>query len=204
MRAMRILCGLILSSTALSATIADAQQPHRVPLRETPIEAFGVVCDQKTGPTERTGTLESRETTYTGVVLSEEKRIAGPLTVWLTVRRDAKAGGASYVGRMEVRPWGFTGDATWTGSFSGDLDSSMPLDDPAALGPQIIHRRMISITHGRTGEVRRLLHGRGALEGLELIFDFRLNEGKRPADAALPPNCHRDFELWKGAIFAHR
>jgi hypothetical protein len=204
MRARNIRIGFAFCCAVLAATDGYAQQPHRVPLRETPIEAFGVVCDEKAGPTERTGTLESRETTYTGVVLSEEKRIAGPLTVWLTVRRDVKTGGASYIGRMEVRPWGFTGDATWTGSFSGDLEGSMPLDDPAALGPQIIHRRMISVTHGRTGEVRRLLHGRGALEGLELIFDFRLNEGKRPADAALPPNCHRDFELWKGAIFAHR
>jgi hypothetical protein len=202
MRAKCIPVALGLWSAAW-VTAAGAQQ-HRVPLRETPIEAYGVICDEKPGTVERTGTMEARETTYTGVVVSEEKRVAGPLTVWLTVRRDTQGGAASYTGRMEVRPWGFTGDATWVGSFSGELDQSMPFDQPAVLGPQIIHRRMISVTHGRTGEVRRLLHGRGALEGLELIFDFRLNEGRRPPDSALPANCHRDFELWKGAVYAHR
>jgi hypothetical protein len=142
MRAKCIPVALGLWSAAW-VTAAGAQQ-HRVPLRETPIEAYGVICDEKPGTVERTGTMEARETTYTGVVVSEEKRVAGPLTVWLTVRRDTQGGAASYTGRMEVRPWGFTGDATWVGSFSGELDQSMPFDQPAVLGPQIIHRRMIS------------------------------------------------------------
>ena len=207
MRSAHVHGGLVLLCMLVIGTVAHAQPPiggaqHKVPLRETPIEAYGVLCAETPGEVRHAADGETREITYTGIVTSAEPRVAGALTVWLTVKRDARTGGASYIGRMEVRPAGLTGDAAWVGRFSGDLERSQPKEDAAALGRQIVHRRMISTGHGRTGEVRRLLHGTGAFEGSELIFDFRLNEGTRPPK--VPERCQGDFELWKGAIVTHR
>lgn len=203
MRSALVHVGVILLSASLLVPVAAAQ--HRVPLRETPIEAYGVLCGESPGQVQHAADVATREITYTGAIISDERQVAGALTVWLTVKRDKRTGGGSYIGRMEVRPANLTGDAAWVGRFSGDLDPTLPFDDVAALGRQIVHRRMISTDHGRTGEVRRLLHGTGSLEKMELIFDFRVNEGSRPAAASLPAGCDKgDFELWKGALVVHR
>jgi hypothetical protein len=204
-RVLFILAGL----SALAVTVA-AQST--VPLRHAPLEAFGVICEQQAGEVElTTGSVHTRELTYTGVVISGDERVAGMLTYSVTLSRDLEHGTLTYSGHIEVQPTALEGRGEWHGAFGGEVARDSKWENASALGRDLLHRRTVlarrsvssPVRSARPPElrvVRRLLRGTGELDGMRLVFDHKLDEGVRPAARDLPVGCMSDYELWKGVI----
>jgi hypothetical protein len=204
-RVLVIICG----SLAWAASVSAQTTVH---LRQAPLEAYGVICNEVTGEVElTTGNVNTREVTYTGVVLSPDDRVAGKLIYSLTLSRDLDNGAVSYSAHIEVRPTAFAGKGEWHGAFGGELTAASDWENASALGRDLLFRRTMLVRRGLSGPprsakppetrvVRRLLRGTGELEGMRLVFDHRLSEGELPGAEALPANCLADFELWKGVI----
>jgi hypothetical protein len=208
MRLTRVLIIVV----GLFACAATAAAQTTVPLRQAPLEAFGVICEQQAGEIElTTGNVHTRELTYTGVVIAADERVAGTLVYSLTLSRDLEHGSTTYSGHIEVRPTALEGRGEWHGAFGGELARKAQWEDASVLGRDLLHRRTLLARRSVSGPVRsarppelrvvrRLLRGTGELEGMRLVFDHKVAAGVRPPATDLPAGCANDYELWKGVI----
>ena len=169
-------------------------------------EAYAVVCSHaSTARVDAGGPAD--EVIYSGVVLSDDRRVAGTLSIVVSFPSNARR---AYTGRITVQPRTLEGTGTWEGRFGGELRRGQRPEDPAALGLELLHRRTATVPRNpstirvpgppRTRTVCRMLRGTGALEGLRLVFQHPANDGEPPAAAALPAGCLSDYERWSGAL----
>jgi hypothetical protein len=208
---MRLTRILVIVCGSLMVLAAGAVQAD-VPLRPAPLEAYGVLCGAAPGEVElTTASMHTREVTYTGVVLSGDERVAGTLTVLLTITRELDRGTASYSGRILVRPTALGDKGTWEGVFGGEVARPDKWQNVSDMGVDLLHRRALLVRRNVAAPVRsarpqearvvrRLLRGTGELEGMRLVFDHRVNEGVPPSEATLPAGCTADYERWQGLI----
>jgi hypothetical protein len=209
MRALLPVCGLLVVVNAAGMPTVSAQGDHTGLRASKPVAAYGVLCEHTPGELARTADRQQqRDVTFTGVVLSEDERVAGTLEVVLTLAAARRH--TNYKGHITVHTRALDGKGTWHGTLDGRVEGSKAWSDPAALALDIVHRRTTLRASrsgpGRTARpadarvVRRYLRGTGTLEGMRLVFDHQANVGAPPPETKLPPGCIADYELWSGVV----
>jgi hypothetical protein len=211
--ARRSVVAVCVFACVLVATLAGEQAAPAVGC--TPFEAYGVLCARVSGEAvDVTTNRLMQQVMYTGVVVSDDDRVAGSLSVVMTVERQPGRSRAAYNGRIIVEPTALAGRGAWQGGFAGELRGADARADVLTLGSELLHRRTVRVRRNpatipvpgppRTRIVRRVLRGAGELAGLRLSFHYPANEGVPPQAGALPADCLGDYERWTGVVFDGR